>query len=70
MKQTYEIIQKAVRDAKDCLPIGPEWAGILEVQDNLAYYLGDNDPQFKKERFQRGCDPKQWAEDQKEEGWL
>ena len=70
MKSTYEAIQHAIRDAKECLPVGPHWAGIEEVVDNLCYYLAENDRDFKKERFRRGCDPQQFAEDQKEEGWL
>ena len=69
MKSTYEIIQHAIRDAKECLPVGPQWAGIEEVVENLCYYLAENDRDFKKERFRRGCDPQQFA-DQKEEGWL
>ncbi len=71
MKQTYEAIQAAIRDARECQPTGgPESDVIDEIVDNLVYYLKDRDHSFKAERFRRGCDPVQWKEDMEEEGWL
>ena len=69
-KKDFEIIQAAVRDAKDCLPTGPVKAGIDEVVDALVFHISRDQPGFDSERFIRGCDPQQFAEDQKEEGWL
>ena len=55
-KKDFELIAKAVREAKDALPIGPEWAGIMEVQDNIVYALGGAHPRFDRVRFIKACD--------------